>query len=178
MRAALVLVVALAGCPQSGAQAPLDLGLGDLAARDAHAAAPAHRATAVACAANPADAGVPACGGTLPVHDACLSDGDCGGGAVCVCESVRLGGPGPCGVPIVVGNECVSGNCRVDADCAAGALCVPDVSLCGGVAGYYCQTPGDQCSSNEECTAQASGQCTYQPARGRRECVYNVACPA
>lgn len=138
---------------------------------------PSHRATAATCASN-GDAGVATCGGgTMTAHDACLTDSDCGATGVCVCQKVDSTGPAPCGVSPVLGNVCAPSNCRTDADCPVCGACIPEESICGGVDGYFCETPQDTCTTNADCTAQPNGQCTYNQTAKAWACRYDIGCP-
>ncbi|HEY1696275.1 MAG TPA: hypothetical protein VGG39_29120 [Polyangiaceae bacterium] len=129
-----------------------------------------HRASAGTCPSHEtdegADAGLPGC---TPPHDACLADSDCGATGVCDCEAPR------CTEPFAVaGNVCLPSNCRVDSDCACG-FCAGDTS-CGGLDGYYCTTPQDECSTDADCQDGASSmQCRWSAARWA--CVVAVGCP-
>jgi len=108
--------------------------------------------------------------GTRCTYDACSTDDDCGGGAVCGCA---IGFTGH--------NVCLpQSQCRTDSHCAAGQVCalsrptvlsppgvivdgterldgngVPDESL-----GYFCTTPEDECRPGEEPPYPSLG-CTY-----------------
>jgi hypothetical protein len=129
-----------------------------------------HRPTASTCPSHATDAGADA--GILgcdPPHDACLADSDCGATGVCDCEAPRCTHPFP-----LAGNVCVPGNCRVDSDCACG-FCAGDTA-CGGLDGYYCTTPQDQCSTDADCQdGGASMQCKW--STDRWACVAAVGCP-
>jgi len=77
-------------------------------------------------------------------YDQCLDDSECGG-FVCACEG---GGQSD-------HNVCTTkGNCVTDADCGENGLCSPSgASQCGDndVVGYYCRTPEDTCSTDDDC---------------------------
>jgi hypothetical protein len=110
-----------------------------------------HRPSAMACPSHETDAGRDS--GILgcdPPHDACLVDSDCGGSGVCDCEDPR------CTHPFATtGNVCLLGNCRVDSDCACG-FCAAELT-CGGLAGYWCTTPLDECATNADCQDGGTG---------------------
>ncbi|HEX3344239.1 MAG TPA: hypothetical protein VHS09_06685 [Polyangiaceae bacterium] len=129
-----------------------------------------HRASASTCPSHESDASADSGAGfCAPPHDACLADSDCGGTDVCDCESPR------CTEPFAVsGNVCLLGNCHVDSDCACG-FCAAD-SSCGGVDGYYCTTPGDECSTDADCQGGAMArQCHW--STDHWACVEAVGCP-
>jgi hypothetical protein len=74
----------------------------------------------------------------------CATDADCGSGKVC-----------ECGDPV---GSCMAAECTVDGDCEGGALCAtvdtePD---CGAIV-YVCQTPGDECASDNDCADNPNG---------------------
>ena len=100
-----------------------------------------HRAGAATCASNVgADAGC-----NIQPHDDCVTDADCGAGKVCLCQTPPAAGeicPGGVGLP--AGNACILANCRTDAECGPCGVCQADYA-CGGIAGYFCQTPSDPC---------------------------------
>jgi hypothetical protein len=104
-----------------------------------------HRPSAATCSSHETDAGADAgLVGCEPPHDACLVDSDCGGSGVCDCEAPR------CSHPFATtGNVCLPGNCRVDSDCACG-FCAGE-SSCGGLDGYWCTTPLDECATDADC---------------------------
>jgi hypothetical protein len=105
----------------------------------------------------------------MPPHDACLVDSDCGDAGVCLCETPRCVVPFP-----VAGNVCLGGNCRVDSDCACG-FCAGEMS-CGGIDGFWCTTPQDECSTDGDCQDGGSfTQCRYQTDHWA--CVQGMGCP-
>jgi hypothetical protein len=90
----------------------------------------------------------------------CISDDDCGSGAVCNCGD-------PAG-------RCAASTCATDADCGEGLCIATRLDDCGSVRGFACQLAGDACSSDGDCD---SGQlCTYSEA-GRRCLVDNCPVP-
>lgn len=96
-------------------------------------------------------------------YDRCFADADCGDGHVCQCDGE--------------GNYCVSANCRTDADCGGRGCSPTQGESCGnmgGVAGYYCHTDRDQCSSDEACRKDdQQGLCVFETAAGRWSCNYS-----
>jgi hypothetical protein len=129
-----------------------------------------HRSSAATCPSHETDAGVDSgFVGCMSPHDACLVDSDCGSTGVCECEAPR------CAEPFAVaGNVCVPSNCHVDSDCACG-FCAGDTS-CGGIDGYYCTTPHDECSTDADC--QDGGtltQCRW--SSDHWACVEAMGCP-
>ncbi len=69
----------------------------------------------------------------------CLSDADCGEGAIC-----------QCGEPM---GMCVSAVCKSDEDCPGAALCASFVlnNGCGPTIQFTCQTSKDECASSIDC---------------------------
>jgi hypothetical protein len=97
-------------------------------------------------------------------YDACFADGDCAKGEVCNCDSYY-------------GNVCLPGNCHVDSDCPSGTCSPsPDVTVCspgfpGRPVGFYCHTPEDECTADEQCQCNgAVGACAWQPTVARWAC--------
>jgi hypothetical protein len=75
----------------------------------------------------------------------CAADEDCGSGFTCRCVGTSVG-------------QCVSSDqCNSDADCADGYHCTPDGFSCGGPTTYSCQTPKDECFSDNDCRGSDSG---------------------
>jgi hypothetical protein len=76
------------------------------------------------------------------------------------------------------GSKCVSGNCHIDANCGPGGYCSPSYGTqgCGGLAGYYCHTPTDQCIDDTDCTDGGYSVCAYSSATNRWECQLEVLC--
>jgi hypothetical protein len=116
------------------------------------------------CVGNPHD-------GCRCNYDACVNDADCAMGGACEC---RLAGRGAAGA-----NACIPGNCRVDADCGPRGFCSPTLGDCGdfgGLSGYYCHTPTDECVDDADCASQDAGflgqtpYCAYSRQVGHWRC--------
>jgi hypothetical protein len=104
-------------------------------------------------------------------YDACSHDTDCPTGKTCACHGSPYDGP--------LGNACVPGDCRVDADCGAGGYCSPTMSNqgCGGLGGYYCHTPQDQCIDDSDCpSSNGLGVCTYDTTAKYWRCTVQLLC--
>jgi hypothetical protein len=104
-------------------------------------------------------------------YDMCADDAACPTGQTCACHGSLYNNSG---------NTCVAGNCRVDSDCEGGAgYCSPAYAPmgCGGLAGYYCHTPQDQCVNDSDCS-NANGQpvCTYSTSESRWTCQQLLLC--
>lgn len=102
-------------------------------------------------------------------YDACVHDTDCPAGSLCACHgSPYVGGQG---------NTCTPGNCRVDSDCGSNGYCSPayDTMTCGGLLGYYCHTPDDECVNDSDCTKNDDDVCTF--LSGRWQCAMEELCP-
>jgi hypothetical protein len=101
-------------------------------------------------------------------YDTCSGDSACPTGQTCACHGSTYNGGG---------NACVPGDCRVDSDCEGGAgYCSPAFATmgCGGLAGYYCHTPKDQCVNDTDC---ANGNvCTYSTSEARWTCQQELLC--
>jgi hypothetical protein len=101
---------------------------------------------------------------TFCTYDTCFADTDCPPGVACECDPE-------------FGNSCQPGNCRLDSDCACG-FCSPSPDVQGCIpyfglqpAGYYCHTPNDDCTNDDQCT-QGAGVCAWQPTVCKWACVY------
>jgi hypothetical protein len=68
---------------------------------------------------------------------ACITDDDCGGEQLCLCDDSAGGG------------VCVTASCGVDSDCGAGTLCASN-SACG-YPRFVCQTSSDECAVDSDC---------------------------
>ncbi len=79
-------------------------------------------------------------------YDQCAIDTNCPNASACICGSGGLST-----------NSCAPvGTCRVDADCATG-YCSPGKDPCtGGLTGFFCHTPRDECTNDNDC-ADATG---------------------
>jgi hypothetical protein len=112
--------------------------------------------------------GIAYCGCT---YDTCADDSACPTGQTCACH----GSPYNSG-----GNTCVPGNCRVDSDCGPGGYCSPSYAQegCGGLEGYYCHTPKDQCVNDGDCMTSGFQVCMYEIAQGAWQCAMEYACAA
>ncbi len=87
----------------------------------------------------------------------CETDADCDEGSLCACRS-----------DIGVG-ECVQASCRTDAECGEGVYCASHASmLCYSNGNYACQSPLDQCLSNDDCEGVQT--CQLDSATGGRVC--------
>ena len=107
--------------------------------------------------------------GCFCTYDACFHDNDCTGDT-CACHGAPyMGGDG---------NRCVPGNCHVDADCGPGGYCSPTYGTenCGGLSGYYCHTPTDQCVNDSDCAGSGYSVCAYSTTDSRWECQPEVLC--
>ena len=90
----------------------------------------------------------------------CVSDAECGSGAICVC-----------GDPVGL---CVPATCKSDADCGPGLVCAEyavGVVGCGGSTYFACQTPEDTCAVDTMCQS-SGGICTYDGTK--RACMQTV----
>jgi hypothetical protein len=121
----------------------------------------AHRAEATACASNKNDDA----GCDIVPHDQCLTDSNCGANQDCLCQTpIPAGQPCPAGVGNPSGNVCIPSNCRVDSDCSPCGLCQAEFS-CGNITGYYCQTPGDECTPTGPGQDYDGNGCTFVSGR-------------
>ena len=77
------------------------------------------------------------------IYDKCAADSDCAADEHCACSNDQ--------------RRCYPANCRSDADCAGGQSCQEFIG-CRGLAGFYCTTPDDGCSSYDDCNG---GPCNY-----------------
>jgi hypothetical protein len=98
-------------------------------------------------------------------YDQCTDDSQCKGGGVCQCE----------GGFRADNNVCLTSSCRVDADCGPGRYCSPSLGDCGsygGVAGYFCHEPADECVDDSDCASSGSikGTCRYNQTVGHWKC--------
>ena len=102
--------------------------------------------------------------------DECLTDGDCPDGTACACASQFRGNAFHV-------NGCITTGCRVDADCGANGVCSESISPspCGGIGGYQCHGPDDECNVNADCAA-STPTCAYQPTRGHWACQAALVC--
>lgn len=108
-------------------------------------------------------------GSCVCTFDACSGDSTCAAGQTCACHTTADTGDR--------GNTCVPGNCRVDSDCGPGGLCSPTPSACGGVGGYYCHTPQDDCTTDCACVmVDPTKSCAFDPADGRWTCQARPSC--
>jgi hypothetical protein len=107
--------------------------------------------------------------GCFCTYDACGTDNDCPSGQLCVCHDSAYNHDG---------NTCLPGNCRVDADCGPGGYCSPahGTNDCGGVNGYYCHTPQDQCIDDSDCAGQGFDVCSWSAQANRWECQMAAIC--
>jgi len=157
-----------------------------------------HRATASTC--SPSTTTASPCGGIGSGE--CSKDSDCasgtnghctfqgGGAAICHCfydtcandSECTSGGPCACqGSPYQsIVNACVQGNCKVDADCGASGYCSPSAgtSCSGGLAGYFCHTPSDECLNDSDCAdAGPAPVCAYDSTKKHWACAGVQLCP-
>jgi hypothetical protein len=126
----------------------------------------------------------------LCTYDDCLDDSGCGASVPCECRASDASG--------VANTCQKTSDCRVDADCGPGGFCSPSVvgafcqcqgspALCDASArcyvgatetpclcgdncghGYYCHTPADACTDDEDCAADET--CNYDRVLGRWTC--------
>lgn len=104
-------------------------------------------------------------GGEAPVatcRSGCFTDFECGENNICICGNVQS----------PTGGVCRYSSCKTDAECAPGYLCASYSGLCGG-GGFACQTPDDECMTNQDCVGQ--GACISDGTLGYRVCS-NAVC--
>jgi hypothetical protein len=99
-----------------------------------------------------------------------LADSDCPDGQACGCAS-QFGGNA------IHTNLCISTGCRSNSDCGENGVCSESISTgrCGGIAGYYCHAPEDECNTNADCCTSLP-LCGYQPALGHWACQAVTVC--
>jgi len=108
-------------------------------------------------------------GSCVCTFDACSGDSACAAGQTCACHKTAYAGDN--------GNTCVPGNCRVDSDCGPGGSCAPTPAACGGVGGYYCRTPQDECTTDCACAmVDPTKSCAFDKADGRWTCQPTPSC--
>jgi hypothetical protein len=100
----------------------------------------------------------------------CVHDSDCAAGAIC-----------QCGDPV---GTCVTASCNLDTQCPAGSLCAGSPSGWGGCSWdplavvYACESAGDTCLTNADCTDAGNPACGLSPDAGLRACgPAQLACP-
>jgi hypothetical protein len=109
-------------------------------------------------------------------YDLCAQDSDCTTGGPCACGN-STGDAGALSND-TLGDICLGGNCQVDSDCDGGEFCSPSFGSCGnyyGVVAYYCHTPEDECTNDDECvddTQPGAGFCMYSPDVSHWLCQY------
>lgn len=96
---------------------------------------------------------------TACAADACTTNAECPGVAVCECSPVA--------------NFCVAGGCLSDEDCGPGGYCSP--SGCSpSDAPHYCHTTADECLDDSDC--QGAAVCRYQASSKTWRCITTSAC--
>jgi hypothetical protein len=156
------------GC--DGDELALDDDCDALAGYEVCADGTVHRHTSVPCNTNE---DIMACWGP---YYGCSSDEDCMEGLACECE-LRWAGDGPHGpgLPYTF-NRCVAADCRSDADCG-GLRCGVSDDGCGGIGGFFCRTPEDDCSSDLDCPDYDVGnRCAYSWELERWACDHYYFC--
>lgn len=99
---------------------------------------------------------------TVCAADACTTNAQCPGVAVCECSTTA--------------NYCVADGCHVDADCGHGGYCSPSgcSSSAANDAPHYCHTTSDECLEDSECAG--AGVCRYQSASKTWRCTTAGTC--
>jgi hypothetical protein len=121
-----------------------------------------HRVVATACGSSAGDSFG---------SDQCMTDSDCGSGAVCGCAGTTFE------YAHETRNLCVPAGCHVDADCGGGGYCSPSNGDCGTFYGaqlFACHTDDDQCGNDDDCTNDSgqAGYCEFVPETGHWACGY------
>lgn len=83
-------------------------------------------------------------------HYDCVSDSDCGPGAICICATGDDPGKGE----LLEVNQCVRANCTTAGDCDSGA-CGVSAGDCNVVDRAQCRMADDECSGHEDCPTDA-----------------------
>jgi hypothetical protein len=100
----------------------------------------------------------------------CVHDSDCAAGEIC-----------QCGDPV---GACITASCNLDTQCPAGSLCASSPVGWGGCSwdplpvAYACESAGDMCLTNADCTDAGNPACGLSPDAGLRGCgPAQLACP-
>jgi hypothetical protein len=93
------------------------------------------------------------------VYDACVTNADCPGVAICECGET---------------NRCVAEGCTIDRDCGHGGYCSPSACAKGDGVPHYCHTTDDECLDDEDCPG--IGVCRYQASSRTWRCL-PATCP-
>ena len=99
-------------------------------------------------------------------YDECSQDSDCGSVGICSCRLKSAFGV----------NVCHQGNCVVDGDCGVAGYCSPSallfpncmMGISPGSVGYFCHTPQDGCTDDEDCGE--SSTCLFKVESMRWSC--------
>jgi hypothetical protein len=100
-------------------------------------------------------------------YDTCFADTDCPSSEPCNCD-------------VTYADTCLPANCKVDSDCACGfcspsantTACEPTPEFGNEIVGFYCHTPQDDCTNDDQCEGIGSpGICAWQPMVGKWTCV-------
>ena len=86
-------------------------------------------------------------------YDDCETDGDCSGGALCICGSR---------------NACRPANCHDDTDCTDGKRCDDSRGAIGEPGGRFCHTNKDKCDSSSGCSG--GQECGFETSSRRWAC--------
>ena len=98
-------------------------------------------------------------------YSGCVTDQDCGSGAVCLCDDPAS----------PTGGRCHPSGCVTDQDCQPGYNCASHHGACDDAVPYACQKPEDTCAVDADCAneegAQAGlGQACRIQSDGHRAC--------
>lgn len=91
-------------------------------------------------------------------YSGCVTDQDCGPGAICLCDDPAS----------PTGGQCHRSSCGTDQDCQPGYTCASHPGGCDDGMAYACQKPTDTCEGQSDCGAQEV--CQLQ-SDGRRACM-------
>ncbi len=101
----------------------------------------------------------------------CTSDSECGPDAACACETQFevIFEESPYG-GFYNPSTCVSANCKTDEDCPGSYSCGASPGICGGLEGFYCHGPDDECEGNSDCLADELDRCAFDEDVGHWVC--------
>jgi hypothetical protein len=97
-------------------------------------------------------------------YSGCVTDQDCGSGAVCLCDDPAS----------PTGGRCHPSGCVTDQDCQPGYTCASHRGPCDETVPYACQKPEDTCEVDADCAEEGVqagfGQVCRIQSDGRRAC--------
>lgn len=103
----------------------------------------------------------------------CEDDTGCGEGSACLCRLIV-----DTDVTVNSASLCLPAQCRGPEDCASGRCGLALDGSCMAPVGFFCRTPADDCTSDDDCGPELNAACLFDEQERRWRCLPGGGCTA